>query len=98
MDWFAGGPGSADDSVVSAEVFTHQVTAQGKCTMCGNDFLVVFRKHRPNDVFHPKPQFDCPCGHFSYDPDDHSVKTKDTHLRPEELRKVYDAATLEKSA
>ena len=95
MSWFVNGRNSAIDTVQCEVVYVHHVSVRGKCTMCGNAFNVAFTKEYPDGLFGPQATFECPCGHFVYDPEDNSHRTKDTSKTPKQLRTIYDMATSE---
>jgi hypothetical protein len=89
---------SAEGAVRRDVVYVHHVSVHGTCTKCGNSFNVAFTKEQPNGSFLPTPKFECPCGHFSYDPVDHTVTTSPTVLTRDELRTKYDLATRQRTA
>lgn len=84
---------SAEGAVRREVIYVHHISVHGTCTKCGNAFNVAFTKESPTGQFSPRPTFECPCGHFVYDPEDHSVSTKPTILTRDELRTKYDLAT-----
>jgi len=87
-----------DDGIRKETVYVHHLKAQGVCTACGTAFRVVFTKETPDGLFGPNPTFECPCGHFVFDPETKSTRVKDTSLTRDELRTAYDLAVRQRSA